>query len=258
MESNTMKKVMELANDDRVVSVILNGSRTNPEATIDEDSDYDILMGVHNLASFLESDAWLDMFGEILIMQKPESMGSVDAGVSKDKEVYLMQFVDGTRLDLTLMHSELIQDALDHDSLSEILMDKEGILHAEPASDPSYQVNDLKLADIVNEFLWLSFYVMKGRRRNQIMYAQSHLQMMREEFMNLIVYLHPGNPGASYKYAQSYLNAYDLSRFKETFNADTNIGLKTLFELFETQLKKTDFDMTQFIKVQYAIDSQIF
>ena len=248
---------MRLAHEDpRIDSVLLRGSRTNANAIVDEDSDYDVLYGVSDLESFRVNDEWLSGFGDILILQKPESMESIN---SRDfsKEVYLMQFRDGSRLDLVLMNQDLVQNEIIQDSLSVILLDKTNTLSAQTPDESSYMLSHFKLEDCVNEFLWLSFYVLKGCKRRQIMYTQNHLNMMREEFLNLITYQAQSNPGAHYKYSEKYLNAYEFNLLKQTFNSDVSNSLKILFELFNTHLSKEPFNRDQFDEVRYYIESQL-
>ena len=51
--------------------------------------------------SFTSDDKWLDIFGERLILQKPEDMElfpAVEKGFS-----YLMLFTDDVKIDLTLL-----------------------------------------------------------------------------------------------------------------------------------------------------------
>lgn len=243
--------------DERVSSVILRGSRTNPNALVDEDSDYDVLLGVSDLSSFQNNDEWLNIFGDIFILQKPESMIKGNPHRNPYKETYLMQFKDDYRLDMVLLVDSEVQNEINQDSLSVILLDKIGLLVAPEPDDSSYIRFDLVLEEIVNEFLWLSFYVLKGYKRKQIMYTQNHLNMMREEFLNLVTLQFNDNPGAHYKYAEKHLNAYELNVLKETFNLDVANGVKSLFELFSSYLSKTDFDQTQFEEVRYYIENKI-
>lgn len=256
MESELMKKVINFANEDtRISSVVLRGSRTNPNATVDEDSDYDVMIGVNDLPSFQVNDEWLAMFGDILILQKPESMLSTLASTKDFKEMYLMQFRDGTRLDLAVVKEEYVQDEITKDSLSKIILDKTGQLSADEPNENSYINDRLNLSDCVNEFLWLSFYVLKGCKRKRVMYTHNHLNMMREEFLNLLTIQHGGNPGAHFKNAEKFLNAYELNIFKDTFNQNIYNSVKVLFELFETHLKKETYDFTQFNEIRYKIES---
>ena len=65
--------------------------------------------------SFTSDDKWLDIFGERLILQKPEDMElfpAVEKGFS-----YLMMFTDDVKIDLTLLPLELI-DAVSYTHLS--------------------------------------------------------------------------------------------------------------------------------------------
>ena len=258
MNSRIMESVMTFAQEDqRIKSVILRGSRTNPNADVDADSDYDVLYGVSEFESFLENDQWIEQFGDILILQKPDFMDRKGINSNIDQEAYLMQFKDGTRLDLIITRDELVQEVIKKDSLSKILLDKDNTLEGDEVSDVSYLIKDFNLENCVNEFLWLSFYVTKGMRRKQLMYTQNHLAMMREELFKFISYQNGGNPGAHFKYVEKQINAYELSLIKETFSNNIENALKILFEVFETHLSKEDFDKSQFEAVRYVIESQL-
>ena len=60
--------------DERVRMVTLEGSRTNTNIPPDDFQDYDITFFVTDMQSFIADDEWLDVFGERLIMQKPEDI----------------------------------------------------------------------------------------------------------------------------------------------------------------------------------------
>lgn len=81
------------ADNERVRAVVMNGSRADPNAPRDVFQDYDIVYFVTDLDSYIEDMSWVDIFGERMIMQMPKP----DCGL-----VYLMQFTDGNRIDLTL------------------------------------------------------------------------------------------------------------------------------------------------------------
>ena len=84
--------------DDRIRVVTLEGSRTNINIIPDDFQDYDITFFVTDMQSFINSDEWLNVFGERLIMQKPEDMElfpKEEKGYS-----YLMLFWDGVKIDL--------------------------------------------------------------------------------------------------------------------------------------------------------------
>ena len=57
--------------DPRVRGVILNGSRANPTAKLDQFRDYDIVYLVTDVAPFKEGDI-SPAFGEVLVMQRTD------------------------------------------------------------------------------------------------------------------------------------------------------------------------------------------
>ena len=61
-------------NDERIRLVTLEGSRTNIHIPRDDFQDYDITFFVTDMQSFINSNNWLNVFGERVILQKPEDM----------------------------------------------------------------------------------------------------------------------------------------------------------------------------------------
>ena len=101
--------------DDRIRVVTLEGSRTNINIIPDDVQDYDITFFVTDMQSFINSDEWLNVFGERLIMQKPEDMElfpKEEKGYS-----YLMLFWDGVKIDLTLLPLEVLDEYFTLDKL---------------------------------------------------------------------------------------------------------------------------------------------
>ena len=62
------------ASDERIRALALEGSRVNPNAVKDAYQDFDITFLVTNVNSFTSDDTWLNQFGTIVFMQKPEAM----------------------------------------------------------------------------------------------------------------------------------------------------------------------------------------
>lgn len=63
-------------NDDRIRLVTLEGSRTNKKIPPDPFQDYDISYFVTDIESFKDNDRWLGVFGNCVMMQKPEDIGA--------------------------------------------------------------------------------------------------------------------------------------------------------------------------------------
>ncbi len=64
---------MDIAKDDnRILAVYMNGSRTNKNVPEDIFQDYDIVFVVKETGSFINDKDWIKKFGNILYMQYPD------------------------------------------------------------------------------------------------------------------------------------------------------------------------------------------
>jgi aminoglycoside 6-adenylyltransferase len=143
--------------DDRIRAVILNGSRANPNARRDIFQDYDVVYVVSEASSFRRDAGWMDRFGDLMILQTPDDMGDAPAG-ENDIFAYLMQFSDGNRIDLGIFPVDRLAD-LERDSLSVLLLDKDGIIPPFPPPNESDYLpkpfTSKQYADCCNEFWWV-------------------------------------------------------------------------------------------------------
>lgn len=175
--------------DERVRAALLSGSRAGAEAGADPFQDVDVAFYVRGVPTFTADHAWIDRFGERLIMQLPTLMGE-EKPAPDAPFFYLLQFADGTRLDLKLV--EATQRAeYPPESQSVVLLDKGGLFaHLPPASDRDFwptPPTQKQFFECCNEFFWLAPYVAKGLRRGQLAYAKFYLDtLMRGELMRLL------------------------------------------------------------------------
>lgn len=160
--------------DERIRAVIMNGSRANPNVKRDMFQDYDIVYLVKDMASFTSDHSWVDIFGERIMMQMPEDKVLPPAN-DDGCFVYLMQFMDGNRIDLTLIPVEGMEELLRPDSLSILLLDKDGIMGSlPPSSDRDYHIKrptEKEFADVCNEFWWICLNISKGLWRRELTYV---------------------------------------------------------------------------------------
>lgn len=170
--------------DERVRAVSISGSRANPNAKKDIFQDYDVVYYVTEFESFKAQPDWIDVFGERLIMQQPWSFSNE----TEDYFNYLIQFTDGTRIDLSM---ELVSDIpsvyAQTDGLDVALLDKDGILPAyPPANDTAFHIKPptaQRFFEVCNEFFWVSCYVAKGIWRQELPYAMHMLNhYVRDSF----------------------------------------------------------------------------
>ena len=176
-------------NHDEVRAVVMNGSRVNPNAPKDPFQDYDIVYYVRNVEPFIRNTDVVRYFGEIMIVQTPEEMHEPPA-IGDGHYSYLMQFMDGNRIDLSFNALHQIDVTL-KDSLSLVLLDKDNLLgELPPPSDVGYlpqRPNAKAFDDCCNEFWWLNPYVAKGLWRDELTYARYMLDtLMREQLLKML------------------------------------------------------------------------
>lgn len=163
--------------DKRIRAVYMNGSRANPNVKKDKYQDYDIVYVVTETASFLTEKSWISVFGDIAIVQEPDSN---DLGWGQNADCsrsygWLMLFKDGNRIDLHIQIKKVMSEEYTTDSLTVPLLDKDNILPPiPPSSDKGYWMQKptkSKYDGCCNEFWWCLNNVAKGIVRDQFPYA---------------------------------------------------------------------------------------
>ncbi|MCC1487512.1 aminoglycoside 6-adenylyltransferase [Bacillus tropicus] len=225
--------------DERIRAVIMNGSRVNPHVKRDCFQDYDIMYVVKDIQSFTSNHNWIHRFGEIMIVQMPEEMSLVPPD-GDGKFPYLMQFMDGNRIDLTLVPVELINNFVGQDSLSKLLLDKDNCMEAfPPASDKNYLIKkptEKEFLDCCNEFWWCSTNVAKGLWREELSYVKGMLEGPVRDMLIVMLEWHIGmktdftvNTGKFGKRFEQYIEKDMWVQFKRTFS---NAQYENIWESF--------------------------
>lgn len=249
--------------DELIRAVILNGSRANPNAPRDFFQDFDIVYLVSDMTPFRHNLDWIRRFGELMILQMPEEMTDPPAD-NDGHECYLMQFSDGNRIDLGIFPIEMLP-ALGSDSLSVLLLDKDGLIGAyPPANDGDYLPKPPTLkafADCCNEFWWVSPYVAKGLWRQEILNAKYFLdEIVRVELMEMLTW-HIGwktgfsvSPGKMGKYFQRYLEPELWEMLLKTYSpADYEQAWQALFVMGEL-FRKTAIPLAEHFQLVYPFE----
>lgn len=262
--------------DERVRAVYMNGSRANPNVEKDIYQDYDIVYVVTETQSFLQNKSWINIFGEIAVVQEPDSN---DFGWGKGCDFiksygWLILFKDGNRIDLRIMIREKAMEHFLSDSLTVPLLDKDRLLPQIPRScDTGYWIKapTKKMFDgCCNEFWWCLNNVAKGIKRDQIPYAMRmytevvHVQLdkMVEWYiaMNHEFSVSTGMWGKYYKkylpsdFYESYLKTYSDGSsenfWKAVFTACglfRTLALQVSHHLGYTYCKQDDENMVNYI-----------
>ena len=111
--------------DERIRVVAMNGSRVNPNIPKDIFQDYDVVFYVHDLQPFIHDLGLIEYFGDPMIVQFPDEMDDPPP-VPGRHYAYLMQFMDGVRIDLGFHLLDDLDNSLNSDTLTVVLLDKDG------------------------------------------------------------------------------------------------------------------------------------
>jgi len=181
-----LKQILDFAqNDANIRAVVMNGSRVNPNVKHDIFCDYDIICFVHDLERFVNDKSWMPTFGELVIMQFNRH-----DDFPEDQFVFLMQFADGVRIDLSFAKMKMVSPSLE-DSLTVVLMDKDQCLPPISAPDESSYItkkpSQTEYDLMVNEFWWVSTYVAKALWRNEPVTAKYLFEVIVRDCLNKMV-----------------------------------------------------------------------
>ena len=223
--------------DERIRIVTLEGSRTNVIIPKDNLQDYDITFFVIDMGEFLKSDDWLSVFGNRIMMQKPEDMELFppeEKGFS-----YIMLFDDGVKIDLTLLPVSMLEEYLTRDKLVKIMLDKDNMIKTEIVpTDEDYYIKcptERKFDDCCNEFWNVATYVSKGLLRGEILFAIDHMnEVLRHELLRMISWYVGTEKGFNFSLGKNYkfldkhiskelwdnlLNTYSMSSYEEMWKS---------------------------------------
>ena len=212
-ETEMFDVILQTAKVLQVDAVAMSGSRTNPKAPKDEFQDYDVVYIVDNLKYLLSNLSWLDQFSKRIIEQEV-ALGH--------RHLYLMLFEDGNRIDLTLCPKEYIQEWVDSEANFEVIKDDKGLFEAYQPNSKRYWTappTEEEFAASCNEFWWVSAYVVKAIRRNQLIYATDHLYgICQQELLKVLAWQVTSDRGVvdigkNYKYLFQYLPAEQEKEF---------------------------------------------
>ena len=241
-ETEMFDVILQTAKVLQVDAVAMSGSRTNPKAPKDELQDYDVVYIVEDLDGLIADLSWLDQFGKRIIEQE------VTLG---HRRLYLMFFEDGNRIDLTLCPKEYIQEWVDSEVGFRVLKDEKGLFEAYQPNAKRYWIappSEEEFAASCNEFWWVSTYVVKGIRRNQLIYATDHLYgICQQELLKVLAWQVVSargtvDIGKNYKYLFQYLPAEQEKEFSNLLDLSSlekvTQSLFSTMKLFNCEAQK--------------------
>lgn len=169
--------------DDRILAVMMSGSRADVHAVKDIYQDYDIVYYVQDVAPFWNNTAWLEeKFGKIAVLQTPETQTLIPPD-NDGTFVFLTIFEDGNRIDLTISTKPDIPEG----EPAIVLLDKVGMLSAIHPRDDYWFVKpptEKLFRDCCNEFHWCLNNVAKGIARDELPYAMEMFNHYVRDMLN--------------------------------------------------------------------------
>lgn len=209
-EQEVLAQLLQFAKrDDNIRCVVLNGSRTNPNAPKDFMQDYDVDYYLAELKAhpYNTDRTWIDKFGDRVVVQYEY--------FEDGSSIFMMQFQDSVRIDLSFKDIKNIDEVFD-DSLSKVLLDKDNLnLKLPEPSDRSYLVKrpSKELWDLhIVELWWLQVYIAKELWRDEMPRVKSLYDYYFRESLQYLLEWHVGvnddwnvNVGNSGKWLKRFL-----------------------------------------------------
>ena len=236
LRTRTEKEMFDLIigiaqKDERIRAVYMNGSRANTKAPRDIFQDYDIVYVVTETTSFIKDEEWIDMFGNLIMIQEPDKNDNC-IGLESDFENsygYLMLFTDGNRVDLHIETKEVMIENYTKEKLTVPLLDKDNILPDIPKpTDRDYWVKKPSEALFIgccNDFWWCQQNVGKGIWRDELPYAKQMFESVVRARLDEMVswwigmkYEFQISVGKMGKYFQRYLPESYWEMYKKTYS----------------------------------------
>lgn len=229
-DNELLELIINVAVDDeRIRAVTLNGSRASQTAVKDKYCDFDIVYFVKDVREFTRDKNWVSIYGDMLIVQYSMDWFSKPYDyTSRDTFIYLMQFADGHRIDLSIVDISNIEKEKEDREPRIVLLNKDNFKELETSMDESvYNItkpSEMEFYNTCNEFRWLSIYVTKGLCRRELYYSKyAYDVLIMEMFMKMLNWKiavendFSISTGVHSKYLKRYLSDCEMDRVHSIF-----------------------------------------
>lgn len=270
-ENDVLAQLLDFANvDDKVRTVILNGSRVNPNVEKDIFCDYDVVFSVTDPDYYFRNQEWIQRFGELVIMQQNN-----DQIGERAKYFFLMQFKDGVRIDLSFDPVECIVQTIANDSLTKVLLDKDNIIRPLPLPNDSIhnvpKPTETEFNKVMNEVWWIQTYVAKGIWRDELPLVRYMYDVILQDCIVKLLSWYIGiqhdwvvNIGKCGRWNNRYIPQSLFNEYKATYSGTSyeqiwtalfnagklirKLGTEVAHELGYTYPLQDDTNVTEYIK----------
>ncbi|ANU54467.1 aminoglycoside 6-adenylyltransferase [Acutalibacter muris] len=236
-----LKLILDTARgDDNIRSVLMVGSRADPDCPADIYQDFDICYFVRDVGPYWDNMDWIESrFGRPGIVQKPESMNLMPPE-GDGSFVYLMIFPDGNRIDLQVTADPYVDDG----EPAVLLLDKDGDFPEISVKKDFWYVkrpSQKLFSDCCNEFHWCLNNVAKAAAREELSLAMEQLNHYVRDMLILMLGWYIGaehgfkaSIGKNGKYFKKLLPGEMYESFARTYSdADYGHIWAAAFEMLE-------------------------
>lgn len=210
--------------EENIRSVLLVGSRANPDCVKDLYQDFDICYFVRSVKPYWDNMHWIESrFGKPSLVQKPESMELIPPDGDGDY-IYLMLFPDGNRIDLQFTQNPYVDDG----EPAVLLLDKDGNFPEIKAKKDFWYVqkpDQKRFSDCCSEFHWCLNNVAKAIAREELPLAMEQMNRYVRDMLILMLGWYAGmergfqvSVGKSGKYLKNLLPEDLYRSFVRTYS----------------------------------------
>lgn len=264
-EQEMLNLILKVANEDeRIRAVYMSGSRANPNVKKDIYQDYDIGYVVTETKSFLDDKNWINVFGDIAIVEEPDLV-DLAFGIKHDfnrSYTWLMLFKDGNRIDLGIEIKDKMLEEYTREKLTIPLLDKDNCLpKIPPPTDEDYWVKkpaEQEYISCCTEFWWCLNNVAKGIARDELPYAMWMFNVVVRDMLVKMIEWYIGintdfsvSAGKKGKYFKKYLSDNLYEMYSKTYSdGDYNNLWAAVFNACEL-FRITATDVSEQLKFNY-------
>lgn len=232
-ENEMYDLILKVAKEEGILAIIMNGSRINRNVQKDMFQDYNIVYVVESREEVIfsvDAEHLINRFGQISYIRKPVHEKYLNTP-NKDSYTWLVQYTDGSRLDLTIATVNYANKILNSDSLSKILYDRDNIFRFVRPDETSYYLNKITEKEFeitCNEFWWSLNSAGKGICRGQLNHVFDVVNFDIRPILLKIIdqkigYEHDFkvNVGYKHKYLKNLINSDLYDRLLKTYDFST-------------------------------------
>ena len=245
--------------DENIRVVVLTSSRANPQAPVDQLSDYDIELFVRDLQPFL-NDQRPETFEEILV-REPYTWELTEITIAENPDGSqriegnagcMVLYKNASRIDFTILLTEVLEEDIArhggyvNDMGYEILLDKDSLTgNAVPPTYSEYwtkRPTEAEYREIVHHFWWHITYVAKYLHRDELFFAKYMLDgSLHHRDLKIVIFWYIGmdsswqsNPGAYGRWLKKQLDPHIWSDIEASFaGAGAEENWNAMFKIAE-------------------------